>query len=548
MKDLISLPSLKNQKWILVLFILLSFGASIGNQYSFDDELVTTEKNAKITKGFGGILEILTTPYSSAFNDEDKFEYRPVTQITFAIEYAIFGLKPGISHLVNLLIYASICLFLFKILNYLLKDYPSWIPFFICLFFAIHPLHSEVVLSLKNREELIVAWCGFVSFWLLIVYFQSKEKKLLLLVFLLIAVGMNSKSSFSPFIYVIPFTFYFFNILNLKKASILLVLIALTCAFALFVPRYFIEFDLSREVLFFENPLFGYSLLDRIPMAFFSFLTYIKLHLIPYPLVAYYGYSHIELKNWSSFEPYLSLFLLVFLIFLFFANYNRNKLISFGIAIFLLFLAPFQNFPFPVTGIVAERFTFSSVLGFSILIAGLIYFVCQKNVSQKVILIFISIFMVFSILQNNNRVQDWNNLLSLLEADTKNAPNSAKLQMMYGDALMVEANLKTEATERIECIDKAIIAYKRAIQIYPDYTGTISNLGIALSIKGDYKTALIYLKKGYRLGDRTPENIFNLGACYEISTDTINAIKYYKIAGLKYGFQLAKERLDLLSK
>ena len=272
------------------------------------------------------------------------------------------------------------------------------------------------------------------------------------------------------------------------------------------------------------------------------------MHLFPYPLISYYGFSQFELKNWGNIAPYLGILLLVFSIIMFFVSYKKNKLIALGIMLYLLFVAPFQNFPFPVTGIVAERFTFNSVFAYGILLTGIIYFLVEKFNTQKYILFFLSVLTLTFVSMNVVRTKDWKTLVTLLQVDTVKATKSAKLQMMYGDVLLVEIQKTSDQKIKNEYLNQAIHSYKKAIEIYPEYSGTQVNLGVAYSMKGDISRAIIHLKKGIDLGDENPENIYNLGVCYEMSKDTMNALNYYKIASDKYDFPLAEERLKTIGK
>ena len=75
--------------------------------------------HALVSKGFSGIIKIWKSRY--AHDSEGSFDYRPFTTTTFAIEYAIFGQNPFVSHLINLLLYFActwlvFCVFL-KLLN-----------------------------------------------------------------------------------------------------------------------------------------------------------------------------------------------------------------------------------------------------------------------------------------------------------------------------------------------------------------------------------------------------------------------------------------------
>jgi hypothetical protein len=140
---------------ILFLFLLcfLLYGKSVKNFYAMDDEFVING-NEQVQKGIKAIPEIFSSTYV-VDNHKSSYEYRPVVKALYAVEYQIFGLKPHLSHFFNVLLYALSIVLLYSVLLKLLNHYNPILPFLITLLFLIHPLHSEVVLSLKNRDVIL---------------------------------------------------------------------------------------------------------------------------------------------------------------------------------------------------------------------------------------------------------------------------------------------------------------------------------------------------------------------------------------------------------
>ena len=99
---------------IILLFSFILYGNTIRNKYSMDDDFVTYN-NPAIQKGIKAIPEIFTSFYSE--KEGYKYGYRPVVKSTFAIEHQLFGQNPHISHFINILLYAFICILLFFILK-----------------------------------------------------------------------------------------------------------------------------------------------------------------------------------------------------------------------------------------------------------------------------------------------------------------------------------------------------------------------------------------------------------------------------------------------
>ena len=85
-------------------------------------DLMITE-NTFTLKGFNGIGDILTHDQFAGItggNDNGIYKggrYRPLSQVTFAVEYQLFGLKPFVGHLINILLYGFLAVLIFLLLQ-----------------------------------------------------------------------------------------------------------------------------------------------------------------------------------------------------------------------------------------------------------------------------------------------------------------------------------------------------------------------------------------------------------------------------------------------
>lgn len=193
---------------IIFLFVFAIYGNSIRNNYNLDDEFVTNG-NPQVAKGLKGIPEIFTTLYSQRQNL--SYGYRPVVKATYAIEYQFLGWDPHISHFLNVLLYALCCWLLFLVLRKIFQYYNPKLFFAIVLLFAAHPIHTEVVNSLKNRDEILSLLFALWSMLLIIKYYDSKKIISFVVAILLFALAVLSKLNAVTFIIIIPLAIYFRN-------------------------------------------------------------------------------------------------------------------------------------------------------------------------------------------------------------------------------------------------------------------------------------------------------------------------------------------------
>lgn len=166
---------MKKDIWMMAVIFaagFLLYGNTIPNGYSLDDSYVT-QNNPKVEKGFAGIPEIFTSRYVD--EEDNSFGYRPVAMATFAIEYGLWGQNAHLSHFINVLLYALILLLLFKVLRKIFRDAHTLFLLAVVLLFAAHPIHTEVVASLKNRETLLSFLFSLVALRLFLAWYDTRK-------------------------------------------------------------------------------------------------------------------------------------------------------------------------------------------------------------------------------------------------------------------------------------------------------------------------------------------------------------------------------------
>lgn len=189
--------------FVIVILAFIIYGQSVTYKFNMDDELVTVG-NTRVEKGFDGIKEILDGYY---YEDDMgyKYGYRPVSQITFALEYQLFGENPHFSHFVNVCLYILICCLIFYFLSVYIAFPNKFMPLLITLFFLVHPLHVEAVASIKNREELLAFLFPFLGLILSLKAIDTKRWYLFLLVAICNFLAIYSKQSSLALMVSIPF-------------------------------------------------------------------------------------------------------------------------------------------------------------------------------------------------------------------------------------------------------------------------------------------------------------------------------------------------------
>ncbi len=540
----------------MVLSFIL-YGNTISNKYALDDEFVTY-KNSVASKGFDGLKEIFTTRYTEGSNARSNYGYRPIVKATFAIEHQFFGENPHISHLINLLLYAIGCIVLYKVLVSLLANYNPLFPFLVALLFLAHPVHTEVVASLKNRDQLL----SFLGCILMIKYYlkfnaDGKIRNLLIMVFFFL-LAYFSKADAITFIAVLPLISWFFMKHELKRVAISLgTLITFLGLFFILVK---IKLPESVRTLdYYENPLFFTDdIAVKTATAFYSLFFYLKLLIIPHPLVNYYGFDMIPLADWTNLASIFTLVILAAAGCWALMNLKKKQLLSFAILYFFCTISIYSNLAVPVVGIVAERFLFVPSLGFAIVLVYLLFrfFKVPFN-SHDTSLIkipggFVWTSLVILILWSGKTIARnpaWKDHLTLYITDIVNQERSAKAHDLLASQLVMNAMSEKDQHKRQQMISDAVSYYKKAITIYPDFAAANNSLGsVYCNFYQDYQAGIPYLIKAISKDPEFKQASFNLAFALEKAGRQHESIAEYEklIRKDSVNFQMAYTNLAQL--
>lgn len=200
---------------IIFLSAILLYVNTVWNEYNMDDELVTIN-HRNTSRGLSAFQDILNQYYHE---DEMgyKYEYRPITHLSFALEHEFLGESAHFSHAINVLLYALSCLLLFLFLKRLLPQKLKLLAWVATLLFVFHPIHTEVVASIKNRDEILAMIFGMMSGLLLLRALKQKKYWLSIPAAGLFSLALLSKVTFFPFLMIFPIGLMFFYEVKFKE-------------------------------------------------------------------------------------------------------------------------------------------------------------------------------------------------------------------------------------------------------------------------------------------------------------------------------------------
>ena len=492
----------------LFLFSLIIYFNTLFNKYAQDDAIVITE-NMFTKKGFSGIPGLFShDTFFGFFQKEGKDKlvsggrYRPLSPVSFAVEYEFFGPNPLISHLINILLYAFTILLLFKTLLAVLKTTfdekkSILIAFSASLIFLAHPVHTEVVANIKGRDEIFSLLFSLSAIFFTIKYYKNKSLINLVYIFLLYLAALFSKENSVTILLVAPLIYYMF--FRKKNGIFIQSYLPYIFAFIIFmiVRTSILGLDFgSKSMELMNNPFIklennnwvDFTFAEKISTIFFILGKYLQLLIVPYPLTNDYYPRQIPIMSFGDWKVIISMLSYFLLVLGAIYYYKKNKIVSFSILFFLLTLSIVSNIIFPVGTNLSERFIYMPSVGFSLVAAYFLYILYKKNKSLSYIAITL-VLLTFSIISiSRNRV--WKDDFTLYTHDVKVSGNSAKALNAAGGSLVDAAFKEKDSQKKVKMLSQAKEYLKRALKIHPGYANALLILGNAEYFMENYDEAL----------------------------------------------------------
>jgi protein O-mannosyl-transferase len=462
---------------------------TLPNRYAYDDFSVI-EGNKFTRQGIAGIFGHLFNDSFTGFTGQKNLfrggRYRPLSLITFSIEYQFFGANPLVSHLLNVIIYGLICMLLFKVLADLFqekavlkgfRDYFLSLSLMAALIFAVHPIHTEVTANIKGRDELLALLFGLLA-WNSIIRYTDETKGIQAFyggLFLFLA--LLSKESAAPFLVMIPVSLYCFRSKTIFRKSVLLSSLSLFTGFFVFMVIRQSILGWSTKPTMEDNILSnsfmhasGFS--ERYGTTFFTLWLYLKLLFVPHPLTIDYYPFYIPYVGLSDVRAILPLLLYTGLVVAALVMTFRKNIAGFGLLFYLVALFPVSNLLFIIGPFMGERFAFIPSIGFAVALAWLLIRGAEKAKITKVLPYGVLGLLILYSVKTFTRNFDWKDSYTLYTQDVKTSVNSAVITKGAGHELLLKAEETADPAEKRAYATKAILYLEQAAKMNRTTTET----------------------------------------------------------------------------
>ena len=497
-------------QWCIVILSMLIYANTLNFEHALDDDIVIFN-NIFTVKGLKGIPDLINKDSFHGFFKKKKNlvsggRYRPLSIISFAIENEFFGKKKKdgtylynaqVGHFFNLIFYGLCCLLLIKTLKLFFHEDSiknHCIILASSLFFAMHPLHSEVVANIKGRDEIFTL--GFALSALYLMFKYNGALRFALISATLLFLSLLSKENGITFLAIIPLSFIVFKQWSIRK-SLIKCWPLLVFAFFYLWLRYLV-IGLSQpsgycEIL--NNPFCGINDSDKYATILYTWLKYWGLLLFPIDLTHDYYPNQIPILNWTA--PIVLISLAINLLAIFGGIYGliKRHFYGYALAFYWISFSIVSNLLFNVGTFMNERFLFISSIGFCLLLAQTLWYLIEKGInSEKKVNLFILVSILISGLygfKSHQRSYAWKDNLTLFKTDVKTSSNSIKCNTSYGGKLTEYAETIKNKSKKTKLIREAIGHLNKSIELYPKRTHITSwnLLGKAYAHLKDWKSS-----------------------------------------------------------
>ncbi|MCF8722523.1 Tfp pilus assembly protein PilF [Nitrospina gracilis] len=558
----------------LFFFVLIVFWAALDNGFvDWDDNGYILGNTMIRSLAPENILHMLISL--------QPFYWQPMTWLSHAIDYRLFGLEPAGHHFVSIVLHGINAFLVFLLIfHFANRAYPglrgrsgvllacAWAA----LVFAVHPLRVESVVWAAERKDLLCALFMFSALLVYLWYADATEKaerqrwyKWVLFLFLL---ALMSK----PMAVTFPVVVLILDLYPLNRIS------SRTDAWKCFtekIPHFVMSFA-TAVITFIAQKIQGavvaideLSFTVRIVNALRSTVFYIEKTLWPQPLVPLYPFPDWDVRMWLEVAT--------FFVICWFCIVKWNEGRRYWMAVWLIYLVTLS----PVIGIIqvggqaaADRFTYIPTLGFYVLLAlGVIrlwrfFAERRREVLASVIIGYFAIVVIgVTSVWTIKQIPVWKNTGVFWEWVIAHFPdklarahtnlgiyynkqgNEDGAMDMFRQAIRIKEdyeppyNLLALAYQNRGQWEQAEKMFHDALAVKQDAM-VENNLGLLYMQKGDHERAETWFRKAVATNPDFAQPYNNLGLLFEKMKQPEEAERFYKKA-IETNFDLSEAHANL---
>jgi len=474
--------------WISAAVACALYLPALRNGWALDDNGLIRLNPA--AHSFAAAAGALFSPYWPPDGDYSPGLYRPLTALTYALDWVISGARPFWFHLVNLVLHG-----LATALTALVA--LRWLPPLGVLvagaIFAIHPVHVEAVANVVGRAEILAA-LGLLGAVLAARRYRAsppgRRARWLVLTVLAVSAGLGSKEHAVVALGVLALDHWLEPQGERRPAGDLYFAVAALTAAWLFLWRAIAGPLAGASAVAMINDLpTGQRLAAVIPVQ----LDALRLLVWPVSLSADYAPQLIPIRtSWSLVATLASVTSLA-LLGLGLALRRRAPPVTFGILVGAATYLPTSNLLFTSGVLLAERSLYLAVLAPALAAGWLVAWAAERG-RLKVALTVVGLVCAGFAVRAATRIPFWRDSRTVVIEGLLEHPENFGAHMRVADALLPTGDST-----------RALAHYLTAIEIYGGYSRVAIRAGRLALAMGRPRLALDLGRRARALAPAHPD-------------------------------------------
>lgn len=520
---------------IALITILLYWKAGGAGFVSLDDTEYIINDHIIKDLSWDGILEMFTS-FRVA-------NYHPLTTLSWAIEYKLYGYDPAMFHRTNVALHILNTLLVFMIARKLSGQILT--AAVTSLFFGIHPMHVESVAWISARKDVLFSLFFIFSILSYIKFTDNRKKGFWYAASLILFIASLLSKAAAVVLPMVLLLIDHYRKHKISRADIIEKMPFFALATAVGVLAYFAQHSVGAV-----NPLPGYHIADRILVILYALAHYLVSSLVPYKLSVMHFYPD-KSGGWLPWYFYAAPLLLAAIVFAIYKAQRLRREPVFGALFFMITIFLVIEIIPLGPSMLAERYTYLPYI-------AVFYFLGQcwslklwlnKKKARIVRVVMPAVLIPLAIgfwFMSSNRIEVWKTSEQLFSDVMGKYPNhyygyyyTAKTLFdqqrftealpLYDKAISLDSSLHHAWNNRgvikytMMDYQGSVEDYTMAIRVSPKFATAYQNRGSAFANLKRYQEALSDFSKAISLKPDYAEAHRNRGNVYLLLKDMPNA-------------------------
>ena len=488
----------------IVVLVLAAYFPAIDGDFLLSDHNVLVH-NPRLTEADG-----LRRIWLSAEGEQ----YQPLTTMFFWLERPIWGLHPAGYHVVNIALHAVNAILVWWLLSRL-RVRGALVA---AMIFAVHPVNVESVAWIYERKNVLSGLFFFVTLVCLFRFDDKGNRAWYVAGLLLFTCALLSKASTVILPPVLLLCWWSqqrsWGLRRIAAVVPFVILAGLMAALTICYEKYRTGAEGSESATDFA---------ERFARAGWIVVFYLSKLLLPHNLIFIYPRWSVHPAAITSYLPHLAFLAALAVLVVKRASWGRPVLFALGYYLIALFpVMGFFDVYYHRISLVADHFQYLATVGIIALCVHIVAQACdlyRRAASTtptvgtpaglrvlSVVAVAVCLFLTFQ------RSRIYENLGALSRDTLQRNPDCWFLHYKLGEHL-----LKTPRGQPPrQALARAVVHFKRALQIKPDDEGSLVNIAGALGTLNQPRKAVEYLHRAISVNPDNPLSHYSLGlACLQ---------------------------------